>query len=188
MGLTGDTSGIGLRAMDTRQHCMDVIRSFSDPDQRQGFRGLAALVLWLLGAAAAHAQDRAQQLPSIPLSVGMYRITAEVARTQEERAIGLMHRRELAPNAGMLFIFEQPQTLCFWMKNTLIPLSIAFLREDGTILNIEEMKPQSLDSHCSVSPARHALEMNAGWFSKRGFKPGSRITGEPFASSTPRQP
>ena len=130
---------------------------------------------------AAQAQDRAQQLPAITLTAGLYRISAEVARTPDQRAIGLMHRREMPTHAGMLFIFEQAQPLCFWMKNTLIPLSIAFLKEDGSILNIEEMKPQTLDSHCSAGPARHALEMNAGWFAKRGLKPGDRINGEPFA-------
>lgn len=131
-------------------------------------------------AVPAVAQDRAQQLPTVTLTAGLFRITAEVARTHEERAIGLMHRRELATHAGMLFVFEQAQPLCFWMKNTFIPLSIAFLQDDGTILNIEEMKPQSLQSHCSAVPARYALEMNAGWFKRRGLKPGDRIGGPPF--------
>ena len=110
----------------------------------------------------------------------MHRISAEVARTPEQRAIGLMHRKSMQQHAGMIFVFDQPEPLCFWMKNTLIPLSIAFLQDDGTILNIEEMKPMKLDSHCSVRPARYALEMNAGWFAKRGLKPGDRIGGELF--------
>lgn len=129
------------------------------------------------------AQERAQQLPAITLTAGLFRISAEVARTPEERAIGLMHRRELPAHSGMLFVFEQAQPLCFWMKNTFIPLSIAFLQDDGTILNIEEMKPQSLQSHCSAVPARYALEMNAGWFRRRGLKPGDRIGGPPFANA-----
>lgn len=140
---------------------------------------LAALLLTLSGTAPA--QTGPQQLPAISLNAGMHLISAEVARTPEQRAIGLMNRRSLPPNAGMLFAFEQPEPLCFWMKNTLIPLSIAFLRDDGTILNIAEMKPHSLESHCSERPARYALEMNEGWFSKRGVKPGDRIGGEPFS-------
>ena len=140
---------------------------------------LAALAA-LAGLSPAIAQERAQQLPSIPLSAGLYRITAEVARTPEQRAIGLMHRTEMPQHAGMLFVFDRPEPLCFCMKNTLIPLSIAFLEDDGTIINVREMKPLSLDSQCSDRPARFALEMNAGWFSRRGFKPGDRVLGEPF--------
>ncbi|MFM8509272.1 MAG: DUF192 domain-containing protein [Betaproteobacteria bacterium] len=145
---------------------------------------LALRVLLALGAlgslGAAHAQDSAQQLPAITLTAGMHRISAEVARTPEQRAIGLMHRKAMPQHAGMIFVFERPEPLCFWMKNTLIPLSIAFLQDDGTILNIEEMKPQTLNSHCSARPARFALEMNAGWFSKRGLKPGDKVSGEIF--------
>lgn len=142
---------------------------------------LQAFILWALLAGAAGAQTTAQQLPAISLNAGLHLISAEVARTPEQRAIGLMHRRSMPTNAGMLFVFDQDEPLCFWMKNTLIPLAIAFLKEDGTILNIEEMKPQSLDSHCSARPARYALEMNAGWFAKRGLKAGDRIGGEPFS-------
>ena len=149
----------------------------------------AAVIAWLCWAAlcvllgatpAAQAQDAPQQLPAITLTAGMHRISAEVARTPEQRAIGLMHRKTMPSHAGMLFVFDQPEPLCFWMKNTLIPLSIAFLQDDGTILNIEEMRPMTLESHCSSRPARLALEMNAGWFAKRGLKPGDRIGGEVF--------
>ena len=105
---------------------------------------------------------------------------AENVEAALPRLLERVARRELAPHAGMLFVFEETQTLCFWMKNTLIPLSIAFLQDDGTILNIEEMKPQTLNSHCSLRPARFALEMNAGWFSKRGLKPGDKVSGEIF--------
>ncbi len=153
----------------------------------QALAGCRARPLWMASVAlvavttqTALAQDAPQQLPAMTLSVGMHRINAEVARTQEQRAIGLMHRKSMPQHAGMIFIFERPEPLCFWMKNTLLPLSIAFLQDDGTILNIEEMKPQTLDSHCSVRPARYALEMNAGWFVKRGLKPGDKIAGEPF--------
>ncbi|MFM8930224.1 MAG: DUF192 domain-containing protein [Betaproteobacteria bacterium] len=145
---------------------------------------LALLVLLPLAVsaipAAARAQDSAQQLPAITLTTGMHRISAEVARTAEQRAIGLMHRKAMPQHAGMIFVFERPEPLCFWMKNTLIPLSIAFLQDDGTIINIEEMKPQTLNSHCSARPARFALEMNAAWFSKRGLKPGDKVSGEIF--------
>ena len=141
--------------------------------------GFLLALLVLLLALPSQAQDRPQRLPSITLTAGMYRISAEVARTPEQQAIGLMHRREMPQQAGMLFVYERPSPMCFWMKNTLIPLSIAFLQEDGTIINIEEMKPLALDSHCAARPAQYALEMNAGWFSKRGFKAGDRIGGLP---------
>jgi len=140
-----------------------------------------ALALTLTGAAGvALAQSAAQKLPSIPLSAGMHLIQAELARKPEERAIGLMHRTAMGANEGMLFVFEEPATQCFWMKNTLIPLSIAFLADDGSVVNIEDMKPQALDSHCSARPVRYALEMNQGWFAKRGFKAGSKVRGAPF--------
>ena len=107
-------------------------------------------------------------------------INAEVASTQEQRAIGLMNRPAMPANDGMLFVFERPGEQCFWMKNTLLPLSIAFLDEDGTIINIADMKPQTLDSHCSAKPVRFALEMNQGWFAKRALKAGTRLKGAPF--------
>lgn len=142
-------------------------------------RTWAGLVL-ALAASWVSAQDRAQQLPSIQLGAGMHLIQAEVAQTDEQRAIGLMHRPSMPANNGMLFVFEQPQPQCFWMKNTLLPLSIAFIADDGTIVNIEEMKAQTLDSHCSAKPVRYALEMNTGWFAKKGIKPGSKLRGKPW--------
>ncbi|WP_348754808.1 DUF192 domain-containing protein [uncultured Aquincola sp.] len=140
----------------------------------------AAVALTLAASAAAWAQDAPQRLPSIPLNAGMYNIKAEVAQTEEQRQIGLMHRKEMPATDGMLFVFEQRATRCFWMKNTLLPLSIAFLADDGTVVNIADMQPQKLDSHCSEQPVRYALEMNQGWFAKRGIKPGSKISGAPF--------
>jgi hypothetical protein len=138
----------------------------------------------LLGAAAvpASAQDAPQRLATTRLTAGFHLITAEVARTPDQRAIGLMNRPAMPTNDGMLFVFDQPGQQCFWMKNTLLPLSIAFLADDGSIVNIEDMKPQSLDSHCSAKPVRFALEMNQGWFAKRALKPGTKITGAPFGS------
>lgn len=143
---------------------------------------IIATALALTLATPAVAQDGPQKLSSTRLTVGFHLINAEVASTQEQRAIGLMHRPTMPANDGMLFVFERSGQQCFWMKNTLLPLSIAFLDDDGTVVNIEEMKPQSLDSHCSAKPVRFALEMNQGWFSKRAIKPGAKITGAPFGS------
>ncbi len=132
--------------------------------------------------APVRAQDGPQRLAAITLNAGIHNIRAEVARTPEQRAIGLMHRREMPPNDGMLFVFDEPGVQCFWMKNTLLPLSIAFMADDGSIVNIEDMQPQSLASHCSGQPVRYALEMNQGWFAKRGLKPGAKLQGAPFAA------
>lgn len=147
-------------------------------------RAAAAVGALLLACAplGVSAQDSAQKLPAATLTAGMHLIRAEVARTPEQRAIGLMHRKSLGSNDGMLFVFEQPGVQCFWMKNTLIPLSIAFLADDGSIVNIADMQPQSLDSHCSDKPVRLALEMNQGWFAKKGIKPGTRLRGEVLQS------
>ena len=131
---------------------------------------------------AVQAQQEPQRLPAIQLSAGMHLVRAEVAQSPAQREIGLMHRKTMGPNEGMLFVFEQAAPQCFWMKNTLLPLSIAFLADDGTVVNIEDMKPQSLDSHCAKEPVRFALEMNQGWFAKRGIKPGSKLSGRPFGN------
>ena len=138
----------------------------------------AAALAWV--HAAALAQDGPQQLPSIRLTAGFHLIDAEVAQTPQQRQIGLMNRPTMPANTGMLFVFEEAAGQCFWMKNTLLPLSIAFIADDGTIVNVEDMKPQTLDSHCSRKPVRYALEMNQGWFDKRGLKAGMRLTGAPF--------
>jgi uncharacterized membrane protein (UPF0127 family) len=137
---------------------------------------LAAIVA--LSAQSASAQDQPQlNLPVVQLSAGMHGIRAQVAATPEQRATGLMFRREMPPHEGMLFVFEQASVQCFWMKNTLLPLSIAFVADDGTVVNIADMQPQSLESHCSTKPVRYVLEMNQGWFAKRGIKPGFKLTG-----------
>lgn len=111
---------------------------------------------------------------------GFHAIKAEVAQTDRQREIGLMHRTSMGANEGMIFVFERAGVQCFWMKNTLLPLSVAFIDEDGTIVNLDEMKPETEDTHCSTKPVRHVLEMNKGWFSKRGIKPGMKLTGELF--------
>lgn len=130
--------------------------------------------------SAAGAQTGAQKLPSIRLNAGIHNIQAEVAQTPEQRATGLMFRREMGANDGMLFVFEEATVQCFWMKNTLLPLSIAFLADDGAIVNLHDMQPQTLQSHCSAQPVRYVLEMNQGWFSRRGLGPGVAIAGPPF--------
>jgi uncharacterized membrane protein (UPF0127 family) len=132
-------------------------------------------------AAWASAQEIPQKLSSIRLNAGIHLINAELATTPQQREIGLMMRPSMAANDGMLFVFEQPGQQCFWMKNTLIPLSVAFVADDGSIVNIDEMAPQTLDGHCSTKPVRFVLEMNQGWFAKRGIKPGFRLRGTPFA-------
>ena len=119
-------------------------------------------------------------LPRVTLQAGMHLIQAQVAATPEQRATGLMHRTEMPTNEGMLFVFEQPAGQCFWMKNTLLPLTAAFVADDGTIVNLADMQPQSLDSHCSARPVRYVLEMHQGWFAKRGIGPGFRLGGAPF--------
>lgn len=143
-------------------------------------RSLLALPLIAL-AMASHADDGQPRLPTIRLNVGIYNIQAEVAQTPDEREIGLMSRKSMAANDGMLFAFEQPGKQCFWMKNTLLPLSVAFVADDGTIVNLDDMKPLTLDGHCSTKNVRFVLEMNQGWFAKRGIKAGEKLLGAPFA-------
>lgn len=133
-----------------------------------------------LAASVAFAQEPQTNLPRVKLSAGMHQIDAQVASTHDQRMTGLMHRKEMPQHEGMLFVFEQPSQQCFWMKNTLLPLSIAFVADDGTIVNVDEMKPQTLDSHCSAKPVRYVLEMNTGWFSKKGIKAGDKLAGPPF--------
>jgi len=142
----------------------------------------AVLAAAALGASAlaAFAQEPQLDLPRVRLSAGMHQIDAQVARTPDQRATGLMWRKQMPQHEGMLFVFEQPFRQCFWMKNTLIPLSAAFIDDDGTIVNIADMQAQSLESHCSAKPVRYVLEMNQGWFAKRGIQPGSKLAGEPF--------
>ena len=136
---------------------------------------LAALALNSAG------QDSPQiKLPRIKLQAGMYQIDTQVAQTSEQRSIGLMFRAEMPQHEGMLFVFEQPAKQCFWMKNTLLPLTAAFVADDGTIVNLVDMQPQTTDSHCSDKPVRFVLEMNQGWFAKKGIKAGSRLSGAAF--------
>jgi uncharacterized membrane protein (UPF0127 family) len=143
---------------------------------RAGIQGLC----WLTFATPGWAQSAAQSLPTVTLNAGIHVITAELARTAEQREIGLMFRESMAANHGMLFVFDQLGQQCFWMKNTLLPLDVAFIADNGIIVNTDRMKPRTLDSHCSSRPVRFVLEMNDGWFAKRGITAGSKLTGKPF--------
>ena len=145
---------------------------------------LAAGGLWLalaLAPAVVRAQDMPQpRLPTVLLQAGLHQVTAEVARTPQQQQIGMMMRTQMAQHEGMLFVFDDVAPRCFWMKNTLLPLSIAFIADDGTIVNVADMQPRSEASHCSAQPVRYALEMNQGWFAKRGIQAGYRLKGTPF--------
>ena len=132
---------------------------------------LAAVTLAVSAAA------QAQQLPELVLSVDGHKLTAEVAHNDPAHAQGLMHRRMLPENRGMLFVFPTAAQHAMWMMNTYIPLSVAFIDEHGVIINIEDMKPHTQDAHPAAKPAKYALEMNQGWFSKRGIKPGATVEG-----------
>jgi len=137
--------------------------------------------LALLAAAFAFAQGQPRNLPTVTLQAGMHNIRAQVATTPDQHQIGLMFRKEMPSHEGMLFVFDRATPQCFWMRNTLLPLSIAFVRDDGVITNLDDMQPMTDDSHCSSEPVRYVLEMNVGWFAKRGFKAGSRLSGTPFS-------
>ncbi len=117
------------------------------------------------------------QMSRMELTAGFHRIEAEVAADQANRMQGLMNRKSMPANQGMLFVFTQTDRHCMWMRNTFLPLSVAFLDDQGRILNIEDMKPQTETNHCAAGPARYALEMNLGWFAGKGIKPGLRIGG-----------
>lgn len=147
---------------------------------------LCSLLLGLctIGSPAALAETPQTHLPRTQLRAGMHLITAQVAATPEQRSVGLMWRRDMPANEGMLFVFERPAQQCFWMKNTLLPLTAAFVEDDGTITNLADMKPQTTDSHCSTRPVRFVLEMNQGWFAKRGIAAGQRLQGAAFGTPT----
>lgn len=126
----------------------------------------------------AYAQQNGK-FPVISLTAGIHVIKAEVAAREAERQQGLMFREKMGPNEGMVFLFDAPASVCMWMKNTFIPLSVAFIDNTGKIINIEDMQPQSTESHCAKKPVRYALEMNRGWFNQKNIKPGTVIEGLP---------
>ncbi|MDR2112434.1 MAG: DUF192 domain-containing protein [Candidatus Accumulibacter sp.] len=141
------------------------------------FRPIPLLSGVILSILATLATAALAQLPSIELNAGFHRIEAEVAADQASRQQGLMHRKSMEPHRGMLFVFPQAERYCMWMRNTFLPLSVAFLDDRGKILNIEDMEPRTEDNHCASAPARFALEMNRGYFAGKGIKPGQRIGG-----------
>ena len=136
-------------------------------------------VLCVLVAALAPAGGRAAELPTRTLTIGKHKIIVEVVATADQRATGLMNRFSLQPDHGMLFVFDRPQPLAFWMKNTYIPLSIAYLDAGGAILNIEDMRPQDESTHLSRGAALYAIEMKQGWFAARGIEAGAKVAGLP---------
>jgi len=149
-------------------------RFFSSAGQGAVFAGL---IVWIASASAQQ-----PPLPAVALNAGIHVIQAEVAGTPATRSQGLMQRKSMSQGAGMLFLFDESAAHCMWMKNTLIPLSVAFIDERGQIVNIADMQPLDETSHCASRPARYALEMNQGWFKKRGIAPGTLIQGlERFA-------
>ena len=135
---------------------------------------MSALVACAFAIAAA---SNAAELATRTLTIGGHKLTAEVAMTPDQRAVGLMNRFSLKPDHGMLFVFERTEPLSFWMKNTFVALSIAFVADDGRIVNIEDMKPQTEERHSSKGPARYALEMRKGWFAERGIEAGAVVNG-----------
>jgi uncharacterized protein len=135
-------------------------------------------ILLIMANTCAFAQQPTR-FPVVSLTAGMHVIRAEVAATEAERQQGLMYRERMGSNEGMVFMFGAPASVCMWMKNTYIPLSVAFIDEHGQIINIEDMLPQTTDSHCAKKPVHYALEMNQGWFRQKNIKPGSKIEGLP---------
>lgn len=141
-----------------------------------------SLLLSLLSWSAI-AQQAQTDLPRTTLQAGMYQMDVQVAATPEQRAIGLMFRQNMPEYEGMLFVFEQATPQCFWMKNTLLPLTAAFVADDGSIVNLADMQPQTTTSHCSEKPVRFVLEMKQGWFAKRGLKKGFKLKSTLFKDS-----
>jgi len=136
---------------------------------------VAAAIVAMLAALAARAQQ--PELPTRALTAGVHLITAEIANEEGTREAGLMYRRSLQPNHGMLFVFDPAEKACMWMRNTLLPLSVAFIDADGRILNIEDMEPQTEQIHCARRAVPYALEMARGWFAERGLKAEQTVIG-----------
>ncbi len=155
------------------------------PIRRMTLPKCLLVAIWLVAAsdparATPPGGEPQLNLPRTVLQAGMYRIEVQLATTPGQRATGLMHRQDMPPHEGMLFVFDQPGVQCFWMKNTVLPLTAAFVADDGTIVNLAQMKPMTEDSHCSSRPVRFVLEMNQGWFEQRALKPGFVLKGAPF--------
>lgn len=136
----------------------------------------AALCALIFNCSQVQSQ---QKFPVTTLNLGIHLVQAEVALREEERAQGLMYREKMGVNEGMVFRFPESRLVCMWMKNTPLPLSVAFIDEADTIINIEDMQPQTQDAHCAKKPARYALEMKQGWFRQKNLKPGTKVGGLP---------
>ena len=147
------------------------LRGHIRPSARSWHALVFSLLLALQGLASAAG------LPEVTLEIAGHKLTSEVAATDAARSTGLMHRRMMPENRGMLFVFPAAELHGMWMMNTYLPLSVAFIASDGTILNIEDMEPHTQNTHSAVRPAKYALEMNKGWFRKRGIKPGAKVAG-----------
>jgi len=141
-------------------------------------RAVATLLAAALLAFAAPGRAEAP-LKALQLKVAGHALRAEVAATVEQRMKGLMFREKLGTNDGMLFVFDEPGYHAMWMKNTPLPLSVAFVDGEGRILNIIDMEPHTLDQHAAAGPARYAIETNKGWFAQRRIKPGDKVAGLP---------
>jgi len=140
-------------------------------------RVLAAILLVASMASLAEVTFKTSSV-----KVASHPLKVEVAADEPQRMQGLMFRKSLGREDGMLFIFDEPAYHSMWMKNTLIPLSVAFIDRDGVILNILDMEPQTLDSHMAAGPAVYAIETNKGWFAAKRIKPGDKVTGLPKAN------
>ncbi len=141
----------------------------------------ALMLVWWALTLNVWAQEPQLGLPKAVIQAGMFQIDAQLATTPQQRQTGLMYRKDMAAHEGMLFVFEEAQTQCFWMKNTLLPLTAAFVDDDGTVVNLADMQPQTTDSHCSDKPVRFVLEMNQGWFAKKKIGKGYKLKAPVFS-------
>jgi uncharacterized membrane protein (UPF0127 family) len=142
----------------------------------------AMALIALISATPSAAQEPQTDLRRTVIQAGMFQIDAQIASNPQQRQIGLMFRKDMPAHEGMLFVFEEPQKQCFWMKNTLLPLSAAFVDDEGAIVNLVDMQPQTTDSHCSDKPVRYVLEMNQGWFAKKKIGKGYKLKAPIFST------
>jgi len=142
----------------------------------------AMALIALIFATPSAAQEPQTDLRRTVIQAGMFQIDAQIASNPQQRQIGLMFRKDMPAHEGMLFVFEEPQKQCFWMKNTLLPLSAAFVDDEGAIVNLVDMQPQTTDSHCSDKPVRYVLEMNQGWFAKKKIGKGFLLKSPVFST------
>jgi uncharacterized protein len=171
---TGSFSGPFAGVRDPAEHAVNILRKIMTPAPGLMKSGLcAALLVSTIGFGLAAGTE----LATIGLSIKGHKLTAEIASTNQTRMTGLMHRFSLRPDHGMLFVFREPQPQAFWMKNTYVALSIAYIDRRGRIVNIEDMAPQTENTHPSNGPVLYALEMKKGWFKERGIDSGAVVDG-----------